>query len=59
MPIETSIRIFPDLSKQILKFTWKREGQRKAQMTLKNKEGRVTLAAIKAYCGAIDRKELV
>lgn len=29
-----------------------------ASMTLKNKEGRVALAAIEAYCGAIDRKGL-
>lgn len=58
MPIKISIRIFLDLYEQILKFTWKREGPKMASMTLKNKEGRVALAAIEAYCGAIDRKGL-
>lgn len=50
MPIKTSIRIFLDLYKLILKFTGKRQGQRMARMALKkNKKQRLTLPVLKNY----------
>lgn len=54
MPIKTSIRIFLDLYKVILKFTWKRQGQRKASMALKKtKKQRLTLPVLKNYCKSL------
>ena len=50
MLIKTSMRIFLDLYKLILKFTWKRQGQRMARRALKkNKNQRLTLPVLKNY----------